>query len=252
MKRLACLFVMPALVNADWKIVTRTGDSTLREYFKGSLRRTDSSSVYTTVIDSEHRRQVNWRNDLRQYEIVEWPPEVQSNSLPGTVIKIERRTSDTGERKQFFGRTARHLVSRVTLSDGPQTLIDGWYIEASGLPATRSVSGGYVAVLTLGVAGQGPPRIELEQFGPAPEGLAVWQKTTSTLVLPSNSLHHERVSEVTELSERALPDTLFQPPTGYRRVTNLLYAASQPTASTWAELIRERWQKITDWFSDLF
>jgi hypothetical protein len=57
---------------------------------------------------------------------------------------------------------------------------------------------------------------------------------------------------VTELSERALPDTLFQPPAGYRRVTNLPYDASPGAARTWAELIRERWQKITDWFSALF
>ena len=90
MQRLACLFAMPALLSADWKIVTRTGDSTLTEYFKGSLSRTDSSPAYTTVMDSEHRRQVNWRNDLRQYEIVEWPPAVEPNSLPGTVIKIDR------------------------------------------------------------------------------------------------------------------------------------------------------------------
>ena len=39
-------------------------------------------------MDSEHRRHVNWRNDLQQYEIVEWPPEVQPNSLQVTVIKI--------------------------------------------------------------------------------------------------------------------------------------------------------------------
>jgi hypothetical protein len=182
---------MPALLSADWKIVTRTGDSTLTEYFKGSLRRTDSSPTYTTVMDSEHRRQVNWRNDLRQYEIVEWPPEVQPKSLPGTVIKIERRTSDVGERKQFFGRTARHLVSRVTRSDGPQTVIDGWYIEAAGLPKGKSGSGGYFAVLTLAVAGQRPPRIELEQVGPAPEGLAVWQKMTSPVALPGNARHYE-------------------------------------------------------------
>jgi hypothetical protein len=59
-KRLAYLFAMPALLSADWKIVTRTGDRTLTEYFKGSLSRTDSSPAYTTVMDSEHRRQVNW------------------------------------------------------------------------------------------------------------------------------------------------------------------------------------------------
>jgi hypothetical protein len=148
---------MPALLSADWKIVTRTGDSTLPEYFKGSLRRTDTSPAYTTVMDSEHRRQVNWRNDLRQYEIVEWPPEVQPNSLPWTVIKIEQRTSDTGERKQFFSRTARHLVSRVTQSVGAQTMIDGWYIEVPGLAKEKSGSGGHFAVLTLSVAAQSPP-----------------------------------------------------------------------------------------------
>ena len=182
MKRLAYLFAMPALLSADWKIVTRTGASTLTEYFKGSLTRTDSSPAYTTVIDWEHRRQVNWRNDLRQYEIVEWPPEVRPNAS-GPAVVIEQQTTDTGERKQFFGRTARHLVSRV---------------------------------------------------------------------LPGNIRHYESVSEVTELFERPLRDTLFQLPDGYQRVTNLPYAASRPAAPTWAELIRERWQKITDWFSALF
>ena len=249
MKRLACLFAMPALLSADWKIVTRTGASTLTEYFKGSLTRTDSSPAYTTVIDWEHRRQVNWRNDLRQYEIVEWPPEVRPNAS-GPAIVIERQTTDTGERKQFFGRTARHLVSRVTRSDGPETVtvIDGWYINAPGLPKGKS---GFT-FSTLTVAGQSPPRIELQQVGPAPVGLAVWQKMTSTVVLPRSSRHYESVSEVTELSERLLRDTLFQLPDGYQRVTILLYAAFRLAPRTWAELIRERWQKMTDWFSALF
>ena len=247
MKRLACLFAMPALLSADWKIVTRTGASTLTEYFKGSLTRTDSSPAYTTVIDWEHRRQVNWRNDLRQYEIVEWPPEIRPNAS-GPAIVIERHTTDTGERKQFFGRTARHLVSRVTRSDGLETVIDGWYINAPGLPKGKS---GFT-FSTLTVAGQSPPRIELQQVGPALEGLAVWQKMTSTVVLPGSSRHYERVSEVTELFERPLPDTLFQLPDGYQRVTILPYAAFRLAPRTWAELIRERWQKITDWFSALF
>jgi hypothetical protein len=51
-----------------------------------------------------------------------------------------------GERKQFFGRTARHLVTHMTHSDVPDTLIDGWYV-APGLPQLRA-SGNAVAVLT--------------------------------------------------------------------------------------------------------
>jgi len=246
---------MPALLSADWKIVTRTGDRVVTEYFKGSLTRTDSVPEYTTVMDSEHRRQVNWRNDLRQYEIVEWPPEVRPNSQPGTVITIERRTTDTGERKQFFGRTARHLVSRVIRSDGPETVIDAWYIEAPEFPKRKSGSSGSFAVLTVVIDGHNPalPRIELKQVGPLPQGLPVWQKTTSTVELPGSSRHnYESVSEVTELFGGALPETLFQPPDGYQRVTNLSFANSRPGPRTWAELIRVRWQQITDWFSALF
>jgi hypothetical protein len=249
MKRLACLFAMPALLCADWKIVTRTGDSTLTEYFKGSLMRTDSSPVYTSVLDFEHRRQVNWRNDLRQYEIIEWPPEVPP-SPSGPTITIERHTTDTGERKQFFGRTARHLVSRVTRSDGPETVIDGWYIDAH-----KAGAGGSIAILTMSVAGQppAPPRIEMTQTGLAPEGLAVWQKTTSIISLPGGSPHkYESVSEVIELFDGVLPDRVFQPPDGYQRVANLPDAAARSTPRTWPEVIRARWQEVQAWFSRIF
>jgi len=109
-----CLFaftpMLGSVLYADWKIVTRTGDSGVTEFFKGALRRTDSSPAYTTVLDLNHRRQVNWRSDLRQYVIVEWPPQYQTDSPPGPVITIERNTRDTGERKQFFGRTGRALL----------------------------------------------------------------------------------------------------------------------------------------------
>src|SRR5215831_20401522 len=82
---------MPMLLCADWKIVTRTGDRTLTEYFKGSLTRTDPSPSYATVMDFDRRRQVNWRSDLRQYQIVEWPPDVRPNSS-SPVINIEKHS----------------------------------------------------------------------------------------------------------------------------------------------------------------
>lgn len=255
MKRLACLLALPALLCADWKIVTRTGDTTMKEYFKGSVKRTDFSPGYTTVLDFEHRRQFNWRADLRQYEIVEWPPDVRPNPSSGPTIVIERHTTDSGERKRFFGRTARHLISRVTRSDGPETLIDGWYIDAPGLPKHNTGSGGSFAVLTIVDSSQsaGPPRIEMKQTGPTPEGLAVWQKMTSS-VSPRGDARgsSESVSEVTELFEGELPDQLFLPPDGYQRVTNLPYAESRTTPRTWAEAVRGRWQKIEQWFSTLF
>jgi hypothetical protein len=223
MKRFAGLLAMPMLLCADWRIVTKTGDSTLTEYFKGTLMRVDSSPTYTTVMDVDRRRQVNWRSDLHQYEIVEWPPDVQPNSS-SRVITIERSTIDTGERKQLLGRTARHLISRIKRSDGPETVIDAWYVEVPGLPKRKTGFGGAVAVLTQTPAGQSPapPRIDIKQVGPSPDGLAVWQKTTSAIALPGGAAHkYESVSEVTQLVEGTLSDKLFRPPDGYQQVTNL-------------------------------
>jgi hypothetical protein len=95
--------MLGSLLYGDWKIVTRTGNSSVTEFFKGPLIRTDSLPAYTTVLDFDHRRQVNWRSDLRQYVIVEWPPayaEYPIGSPSGAIINIERNTTDTGERKQ--------------------------------------------------------------------------------------------------------------------------------------------------------
>jgi hypothetical protein len=70
-------------VHADWKITARTGDTSIVEYFKGALTRTDSTPAYTTSLDFDHRRNVDWRIDLRQYVVVEWPREYESDSLGG-------------------------------------------------------------------------------------------------------------------------------------------------------------------------
>jgi hypothetical protein len=256
-KRIVWLFaftpLLASVLYGDWKIVTRTGSSSMTEFFKGSLIRTDSSPAYVTVMDINHRRQVNWRTDLRQYVIVEWPPAYQSDLSSGPVITIERNTTDTGQRKQFFGRAARRLVTRVTRSDGPETTTDGWYIDAPGLPKWKSGVGGSFAVLTASVGGQrlAPPRIEVKQTGQVPEGFPIWQEVTSSVVLAGGAHHnYESVTEVTELVEGTLPDKLFLPPDGYQRVESFPDAASHPR--TWAELLQAHWRMMEDWFSTLF
>jgi hypothetical protein len=220
------------------------------------LKRIDPSPVYTTALDRAGRRQFNWRSDLRQYEIMEWPPEVRPSDSPsGPVITVERKTTDTGDRKQVFGRTARHLVSRVIRSDSPETVIDAWYIDVPGFPTSELGVGGSLAMITVSASGQtpAPPRIEFKQTGPTPEGLAVWQKMTTELPSPgSSSRRFESISETVELVEGALPDNLFQPPDGYQRVVNLPYPAASAAPQTWGEAVRARWQRIENWFSSVF
>jgi hypothetical protein len=258
-KRIIRLFALTSLLasvlDGDWKIVTRTGNSSVTEFFKGEMIRTDSSPAYTTVMDFNRRQQVTWRSDLRQYVIVQWPPAYQSDVPRGSVITIERNTTDTGQRKEFFGRTARHLVTHVTRSGGPEATIDGWYIDIPGLPKSKGGAGGSFAVLTTSVGGQklGPPRIEVKQTGSVPEGLPVWQKMTFSIALPGGSRRDsEHVTEVSDLLEGSLPDKLFQPPDGYRRVASLADAGSYPVPHTWAELLQAHWRMVEDCFSTLF
>jgi hypothetical protein len=215
------------ILHGDWKIVTKSARGTMTEYFKGSLVRTDVTPAYATVLDYGRRSQINWRSDLREYAVVEWPPEPPKDPSAPAIV-VERSTRDTGEQKQFFGRTARHLITRVNRSDAPESVIDGWYIDAPGLPDRMRGAGNAVAVLTISVAGQKPamPRIEVKQTGPAPRGFAVWQRITSSAALPGGSAHSfDTLSEVINLVEGTLPDRLFREPDGYRRVTNLPYDA---------------------------
>ena len=255
MKHIVSLSILLAApgtaLNADWKIVTRTGDTSIVEYFKGALVRADSPPAFTSVSDFDHRRNVNWRNDLRQYVVFEWSPEPQSDSSSGPVITIEQNTTDTGERQQFFGRTARHLVTHMTRSDSPDTstVIDGWY--ASGLPRLKHDSGNAVMVITPGFGVT--PRIEVKQTGPAPVGLPVRVKTTVSLVLPGGSHQTiETASKVTELLEVALPDKLFRPPEGFQRVErfpSIPATGNRPAPQSFRDMLEAHWQTIKDWFS---
>ena len=251
---LAGMAVLGSVLRADWKIVTRTGSGTVTEYFKGPLQRRDFGSGYTTVLDLDHRSQINWRSDLRQYMVAEWPPDVRpDDAASAPVIVIERTGRDTGERKQFFGRTARRLVTRAARSDGPETTIDGWYIEAAGLPKGKIGAGGVAAILTVSAGGQRPviPRIEVKQVGPAPEGLAVWEKTSWSMAQPGGARQsHETVSEVVELVEGPLPERLFQEPEGYRRVA--VVPGLEGGDQSWGGMMRAHWRMVQDWFAGLF
>jgi hypothetical protein len=246
---LAWLATMGGVLRADWKIVTRTGGETVTEYFKGAFERRDFGPSYATVLDPNHRSQVMWRSDLRQYMVAEFPPDLRpADSQEGPVIVIVRTSRDTGERKSFFGRSARHVITHMTRGDGPETNIDGWYVQAAGLPKRSRAAGGAI-ILTTVAGGQRPviPRIEVKQEGPAPEGLAVWEKTSWSIALPGGARQsHETVSEVVELVEGPLPDRLFHEPEGYQRVA-LLPGPARGDES-W---MQAHWRMLREWFAGL-
>ena len=207
------------------------------EYYKGVLRRTEWSDQngkhkHVQVLDRDNSRLIDWDIDSRQYSVHPFnlsPPAVKPVPA-GPVITIDRATTDTGERRTFFSRTARHLITRErsSQSDG-ETVIDGWYLDSAQLPLTsrEAVLGSYVS----GQA-QGPPVIKVNQTGPKPTGLAVLLKRTYA--------RDETTSEVTELKEGRLPDDLFNPPTDFSRAIRL------PDRFRWS------WKWFQDWVTTLF
>lgn len=83
--------------------------------------------------------------------------------------------TDTGERKPFFGRTARHLKSMKTDASGQRTEVDGWYVD---LTDATSCGGSKAAPY--------PAAYTMKTFGPSgkPQGtvtMEVMQLDTTTL-----------------------------------------------------------------------
>lgn len=177
-------------------------------------------------------------HEYRTYNVVKfWPiaqlqEYVQKN--PERAIPIESSTVDTGERKTFFGRPAKHLVTTnrrlpdKTSAGGEETL-DGWYIDHEG--PDNDCTPDYVHsdpyyYYAAGTALVTYPEISrFHHIGPLPTGLAV-KLTYTVKVAPTKdgSLGRTMTDErtVEDLSDSTLSPSLFELPAGFRENSNLL------------------------------
>jgi len=240
------LIAAAASLQGDWKISTRTTvdgrPSVQTEYFKGGLKRTDYFETGTgrpssvIVLDLDHLRQMSWDLESRKYAIIWLPRSDRAMAATGPIIVIDRTTTDTGERQTMFGRVARHFVTQETR--GSETIeIDGWYIDSETLPRKKRQRG--AAVLVNATT---RPILKVNQSGPIPVGLAVWERRISTRGIESSE-------EVTELVEAPLDDSLFQPPPGFKRVLAPVHFDAQ---FRWVDRLVVGWEWCQDWLSTLF
>jgi hypothetical protein len=251
---------------SDLKIVTTSKSSpsgmssTHTEYFSGARSRTEWRDVSggesipggPLTFTSGPRRALIWQCDelrlvdlnldSREYtrrdldkrgrsKAVKAPPSAQTGDRGTLEIYID--VVDTGERKQMFGHTARHIVTherRVatpgSCNQSSQTEIDGWYADLK-IPAhactapQRSTSA--VSVLTsancLG-------KLDVHRTGPSDLGYPLKLKRTmrTTYKLPDGmekEFVHTSEIEVTELSDLPLDAALFEVPDGFKQVPAL-------------------------------
>jgi hypothetical protein len=136
----------------------------------------------------------------------------------GGIVTYAMNVKDTGERKQLYGYTAKHLKTTVvaTPSDNacdktPQKFeIDGWYVDVKDAAGCQEFSP------DTGRDVQGcRDRIILKQTGNVRRGLAVQE----TIKIETGNENPRVIStEVTEIKKGPLAKELFELPADYREV----------------------------------
>src|SRR5205085_3687786 len=152
-----CLVAICAAANADTKVKSRqtSGGQTSENtsYIKGKRQRSEMNNGQMIVIQQcDLRRNITLMPLALAYTIQPYDqpatttPATAASSMSqptgvkkGGVITSTVTTRDTGERKQMFGYTARHIITTMVMDSSPDACsavknnmeIDGWYIDAS-------------------------------------------------------------------------------------------------------------------------
>jgi hypothetical protein len=189
--------------------------------------------------------------DAREYHGARYPPQPftkeQMNAmgikpqgdLPLTpTLLMEIATRDTGERKEMFGHTARHVIRtrKETPLEGshsqPQeTAEDGWFIDLDNqISCDRKWRGGGRAHAFVAARlgnGNAPPELpKFVEVGKQETGFAVQSRMTTrgVYVLPDGTKKDSTSTfetAVTLLEEGPLDPALFEIPAGFREVAHV-------------------------------
>jgi hypothetical protein len=158
----------------------------------------------------------------------------------GPTVSIEITTTDTGERKQVFGRTARHVITvRKQTSSGPgagesaEATLDGWYIDldqATGCDAwgTSRIGLGYEYLQVAGLPAPPRPQIVFKEIGTPEKGFPI-EIRLSTIGSSMGSLERK----VTELTSMPLDAALFEVPRGFYHANRWDRVLMSHAAATW-------------------
>lgn len=184
------------------------------------IKRCDLKTVF--LVNFDDREYTAWpieefptRDEMRAHaEAVGQPP--------APTVLVETETIDTGERREFFGRPARRVITtrRVVPLPGSRrqesrTVTDGWYIDLdTGLSCDPwgSARSGH-AFLSSHMQGDQPDRPTFKNIGEPERGYVVLSRST-----PGGSVVE---LEVTHLSTVAIEPALFEVPAHFSVVERI-------------------------------
>jgi hypothetical protein len=153
----------------------------------------------------------------------------------GGTVTTTYTIKDTGERKQMFGYTAKHLIITMETVSSPDACsptnskmeMDGWYIDAEfALDCDWGASyRGYQG----GKAGGCQDKYVMKQNGTTKRGYPVYEKMT--MFDKDGKESFSMINEVVELSKATLDAALFEVPSDYREVSDASQMYNMAAAS---------------------
>jgi hypothetical protein len=240
----ALLLCLATVALADLKVKqkTTTGGQTYEStvMIKGQRERRESNfggagggTSQVSLLQCDLRRTLTINDNTRRYLIYPFDggdatdgatpaPAPATASAParrgGTVVYTTTIT-DTGERREMFGLTARHLKTKLTIEPAPDACnpdrfhqeTDGWYTDFEyGLSCETGMAAARQRPVQTGGC---QDRVVTKQLGTARLGFPL--SLTTTTYGPDGRVTSTSTSEVSELSRTPLDAALFDVPAGY-------------------------------------
>lgn len=240
----------------DLKIVYRTTNSghsmENTMMLKGSRERSEMKLGYgrdmINVTQCDLKRTLQISDSAKKYMVTPMDTDISpassaapvnqtfEPSRPGGVITYTTTSVDTGERKEMFGFTARHIKRTINIESSPDACspmkqrmeTDGWYIDfAFGLNCDVTVA---PVTSPTGPAGGCRDRVRINNQGAARLGYPLSETMTS--YGPDGRVAYSTTKEVIELSRAPLDAALFDVPAGYTETKNAQELYGMPSAES--------------------
>jgi hypothetical protein len=234
-----------------------TGVETLL-YIKGPRMRTEMPGQmgFTTIVQCDLKRTLTINEKTKTYLIASTDgtpaggegdggggtsvPNAQPQSQPrGGLVKITNTITDTGERKEMFGFTARRVKTSMVKTASPEACdkdqkieTDGWYIDFQYAFECPSQTQKHQPIPVRPQQPGCKDEIRTKTIGTAKLGFPL--HVTTTIYQPDGRTS-TMTQEVLELSRETLSASLFDLPEGYTlaKNTNELFGIGAPASAAY-------------------
>ncbi len=190
---------------------------------RSEMQHPDSSVVPTNIYQCDQGVRIFLNESSKTYDSIPADPMQMHKTarvapeIPpsGGEVTVTTDSVDIGERRPVGSYQARHVKTTVTAEPGPEavshkstTEIDGWYLDLPGLYCQDT------SRRRMGWSTAWPgrrDRVVFKQIGTASRGFAIEETTTKR----DGEKVFVNKTELLEVSEKPLDESLFQVPPGY-------------------------------------